>query len=98
MGPAMADDMIVVFRGANTYQSDSIELDFRSLPGGPSDFLDAGIQFWIIGIRNGYVFEASMPCPRPKSGQAPPPCHLWGLCGLSCSISFSSPFAGPKNS
>ena len=36
----------------------------------------SGILFQTIGIRNkrnGYVFEASMACPRPKSGQVHPP-------------------------
>ena len=32
-----------------------------------------GLRFPKIGIRNGYVFEASMARPQPKSGQVHPP-------------------------
>ena len=34
--------------------------------------IKSGIHFGKFGIRNGYVFEASMARPRPKSGQVPP--------------------------
>ena len=33
--------------------------------------IKSGIHFGKIGIWNGYVFEASMARPRPKSGQVP---------------------------
>ena len=35
--------------------------------------LTMGIHFGKIGTRDGYVSEASMRRPRPKSGQVPPP-------------------------
>ena len=35
--------------------------------------ISSGILFQKIGIRNGYVFEASMAGSRPKSGQVHPP-------------------------
>ena len=34
--------------------------------------ISSGILFQKIGIRDGYVFEASMAGPRPKSGQVHP--------------------------
>ena len=34
--------------------------------------ISSGILFQKIGIRNGYVFEASMADPQPKSGQVHP--------------------------
>ena len=34
--------------------------------------IKSGIHFGKIGIRNWYVFEASMARSRPKSGQVPP--------------------------
>ena len=35
--------------------------------------ISSGIPFPKSDIRNGYVFEASMARPRPKSGQVHPP-------------------------
>ena len=35
--------------------------------------IKSGRHFGTFGIRNGYVFEASMARARPKSGQVPPP-------------------------
>ena len=36
-------------------------------------YIRSDILFRKIGVRNGYVFEASMACPQPKSGQVHPP-------------------------
>ena len=37
------------------------------------NWFKVGYTFQEIGIRNGYVFEASMARPRPTSGQVQPP-------------------------
>ena len=56
----------------------------------------SGIPLTKIGIRNGYVFEASMARPRPKSGQvrSPPPGCRYLQIPILFSIFGKLPFKG----